>query len=89
MGPNGTLNGSIFTFSAASEISFSKLLCALFDVVLGLESENLQNDDATLCHSVLQYLLLFYSTTELIIDPLSFIDTILFYLFFHVFYGEH
>ena len=43
--------GSIFTFSRVSD-KFLQLLCTLFDVVLSLESNNLQNDCVTLQHSI-------------------------------------
>ena len=50
----GTLNGSLsYTFNRTSDLhTFWKLLCALYDVVLRLESENVQNGDITLHHSI-------------------------------------
>ena len=43
----GTLNGSVFTFSRASDLTDVKI-----DVVLRLESTSLQNDDVTLQHLI-------------------------------------
>ena len=56
-----TLNGSIFTFTGASDVHlFLQLLCTLYDVILRLESNNLQSDGVTLQHSIGREVTLLY-----------------------------